>query len=96
MNEHKVYILLIIDRHVDPDVLIFSERDAAEDEAFHRAREYWGVFEAKRTKEGKEKTAVLQIICGDVGSMTVQEKNISRRHTATVSRCGKTGIKIVE
>ena len=76
-EEIKFYTLLIIDRHCDPMVIVFRNQKKAEEEAFKRAREYWGVFEAQRAIPIDTKAAILRISCGDVGEMIVRQQRFS-------------------
>ena len=69
----KIYTLLIIDRHCDPQVMIFRESYEAEEEAATRAEEHWRRF---GLNYHRGITGLLRITCEDVGSMEVQEHDI--------------------
>ena len=70
----KIYTLLIIDRHCDPQVMVFRESEDAENEAAMRANKYWKLSEVNFNRGI---TGLLRITCEDVGSMEVQEHEIS-------------------
>jgi len=69
----KIYTLLIIDRHCDPQVMVFRKDYEAEEEAATRAEKCW-----KRSGLNFNRgiTGLLSITCEDVGSMEVQEHEI--------------------
>lgn len=67
----KIYTLLIIDRHCDPQVMLFRKCDQAEQEAMSRAQKYWLQYTVTRDLNKQ-----LRITQEDVGSMEVQEHEV--------------------